>query len=128
MSNTQLSILRAKWEPGDLLAFIIPCLIFAEVKLVGRLFLPEVVLLVLFPFLLRHRGRILWMGPPKTLIVLGLFWLSGQIVTDVIRSIPFEDFSRGWSNIGIFLLEFSVIYLLVIKSERRVLLFALGVV
>jgi hypothetical protein len=127
MSNTQPGISRVKWELGDLLAFIIPCLIFIEVRLVGRLFLPEMILLVLCPFLLRNRGRILWTGPPKTLIVLGLLWLSAQIITDGIRATPFADFSRGWSNIGIFLLEFSVIYLLVTKSERRVFLFAIGI-
>lgn len=127
MSNTQLSTSRVKWELGDLLAFIIPCLIFVEVKLIGRLFLPEMILLVLFPFLLQSRGRILWAAPAKTLIIFGLLWLSGQIITDIIRSTPFADFSRGWSNIGIFLLEFSAIYLLVIRSERRVILFAIGI-
>jgi hypothetical protein len=101
---------------------------FIEVKLVGRLFLPEVILLGLFPFLLLKRRRILCAELPKTLIVLGLLWLASQIVTDIIRSTPFEDFSRGWSNIGFFLIEFLTIYLLINKSERRLILFAIGMV
>lgn len=101
---------------------------FIEVKLVGRLFLPEIILLALFPFLLLNRGRILRAALPKTLIVLGLLWLSSQVITDVIRSTPFADFSRGWSNIGVFLIEFLAIYLLVINSERRLILFAIGIV
>lgn len=101
---------------------------FIEVKLIGRLFLPEMILLGMFPFLILNRGRAIWVSLPKTLIVLGMFWLFSQIITDIIRSTPFEDYSRGWSNIGIFLIEFSAIYLLVIKSERRLILFAIGIV
>lgn len=101
---------------------------FVEVRLVGRLFLPEIILLGLFPLLLLNRAGMLLSALPRTFIMLGLLWLSSQIVTDIIRSTPFEDYSRGWSNIIVFLIEFLTIYLLAFESERRLILFAVGVI
>ena len=110
------------------MVFIIPCLMFLEVRLVGRLFLPEIILLGLFPFLLMNRGQVLWREKSRVLIVLGLLWLFSQIVTDMIRSIPFADFARGWANITFFLIELLALYLLVFNSKKRLILFAVGIV
>lgn len=118
---------HARWGLGEVVAFVIPCLIFIEIKLVGRLFLSEIILFGSFPFLLLIRGRVLLEAMPRTLILLGLIWLLGQVVTDVIRSTPFEDYSRGWSKIIFLLLNFSAIYILLYKNKRRLMLFALGI-
>ncbi|HUW75523.1 MAG TPA: hypothetical protein VMV70_02475 [Gallionella sp.] len=113
----------------DFVAFLIPCLIFIEIKLVGRLFLPELILLVMFIFLIKRHGWVLLVDrPAKTLIMLGLLWLFSQILTDVVRSTSFHDLARGWANIGFFLISFCSIYMLVLNSERRLMLFALGII
>lgn len=113
----------------DIGAFLIPCLMFIEIKLVGRLFLPELILLVMFIFLIKRHGQVLLADrPAKTLIVLGLLWLFSQILTDVVRSTSFHDFARGWANICFFLVSFCSIYMLALNSKRRLMLFALGII
>jgi hypothetical protein len=112
---------------GNAFACFIPMLTFIEVKLVGRLFLFEILLLCMLPFLLMTRGRLLFAPLPKKLILLGLAWLLSQIVTDVIRATPFEDWSRGWSKIVFLLLNFSALYLYLNGKEKRFFMFAAGI-
>lgn len=105
----------------------IPSLMFLELSIGGRLFAPELILLFLLPGLLLKRGRLLLAGLPRTLLVLGILWLASQILTDVFRSTPFVDWSRGWAKISLFLLEFSALYLLIRGSRSRMLLFLGGI-
>jgi hypothetical protein len=113
---------------GNAFAFLIPMLMFMEVQLVGRLFLIEILLLCMLPFLLMTRGQLLFANLPKKLILLGLGWLLSQIVTDFIRATPFEDWSRGWSKIVFFLLNFLALYLYLNGKEKRIFMFAVGIV
>lgn len=113
---------------GNAFACFIPMLMFLEVKVVGRLFVSEILLLCMLPFLLMARGRLLFASLPKKLILIGLAWLVSQIVTDVMRGTPFEDWSRGWSKISFLLLNFSAIYLYLNGKEKRFFMFAVGLV
>ncbi len=110
----------------DVLVFVIPCLFFLEAKVVGRLFGTEILILAVFPFVLLTRGRLLWTPAPRTIILLGLLWLLGQVTTDLIRDTPFQDYARGWAKIGFTLINFSVLYLLLHDSARRLVIFAAG--
>ncbi|MFZ2404143.1 MAG: hypothetical protein WAW41_03330, partial [Methylobacter sp.] len=112
---------------GNVFACLIPALIFIEVEFVGRLFLSEILLLGLLPFLLKARGRLLLAPLPRKLMLLGLAWLLAQIVTDVIRDTPLEDWSRGWSKIAFLLLNFSAIYLYLNGESKRFFSFAVGI-
>ncbi len=112
----------------DAVVVLVPAVQFVEFNVVGRLFLGEMLLAALFPVLIIKRGRLLVAPLPRTAIALGLFWLVGQMLTDVIRATPFEDFARGWAKIGFFLVNFMAIYLLVVGSRRRIVLFVLGLV
>lgn len=112
---------------GNAFACFIPMLMFIEVELVGRLFLSEILLFCMLPFLLMARGRLLLAPLPIKLLLLGLAWLLAQILTDVIRETPFEDWSRGWSKIVFLLLNFSAIYLYLNGKEKRFVLFAVGI-
>ena len=73
----------------DALVFVIPCLLFLEFRLVGRIFAPEVLLIALAPALLLFKGRLLTAPMPRTLLMLGLLWLFSQVATDLIRDTPF---------------------------------------
>lgn len=112
---------------GNAAALIIPMLLFMEVKLVGRLFLSEILLLCMLPLLLIARGRLLFAPLPRKLFFFGLAWLWAQILTDFIRDTPFDDWSRGWSKIIFLLLNFSTIYLLLNGKAKRFFLFAVGI-
>jgi len=102
-------------------------LVFIEVQFIGRLFLSEILLLCMLPSLLLVRGRLLFAPLPKKFILLGLAWLLSQIVTDIVRNTPFEDWSRGWSKIIFLLLNFSAIYLYLNGKEKRFFFFASGI-
>lgn len=111
---------------GDALALMVPLLLPIEFNVGGRLFLPEVVLLVALPFLFhdaRKRGvsRI-----SRTVVALGLVWLVGLVVTDLYRGTAFVDYSRGWSRVGFLLLNFAALSLLIDDRWRRVFLVAWG--
>jgi hypothetical protein len=111
---------------SDWVALIIPTLIFLEIKLVGRLFVSEIFLFCLLPLLLSRFGYLLRSSLPRLLILLCISWLSAQILTDIIRETPFEDWTRGWSKIIFLAINFSSIYLLINHKENRFILFALG--
>lgn len=110
----------------EILAFLVPLCRFLEINLVGRLYLNEILLGVLLPWLLYTRGGLLRKFVPLTVVSLLGIWLVGQIGTDVIRQTDFIDFARGWSKIIFMALNFCAIYLIVYRSRRRIILFAIG--
>lgn len=104
---------------------VIPATLFLRIDFGGELFLPELLLIGLLPFLLlstnrKHLGK-LW-----PILLLGLLWLFGQMVTDVVRDTPFSDYSRGWAKIVFTLANCAAIHLLVADSNRRLLSFGWG--
>jgi hypothetical protein len=110
----------------DSISFLAPSLLFVEFHLGGRLLLTEVVLLAVLPVLVIQKGYRLLTREPQLILGLGLLWLFCQILTDLIRSTPFEDLARGWSKIAFALLNFATIYLLVGENRKRLVGFALG--
>jgi hypothetical protein len=110
----------------DFFVFLCPVLVVIEINLIGRLFLSEVLLAIILPLLILQRGRLLLEPLPRTVIILGLVWLAGQIFTDLVRETPFQDWSRGWAKITFLILNFSSIYLLINQDARRIVLFFLG--
>ena len=107
----------------DALAFLIPIFVFQEFRGVGRLFLPELLLLALLPWLLTREtlNRV-----PRSVVVLGIMWLFGQVLTDAVHGSAFADYSRGWSKIAFTLTNFCALYLLLNGNPRRLLLFGFG--
>ena len=109
-----------------LVAFATPTLLWMEIEIVGRIFVSEIVLIGLLPFLLLARGRMLAAPMPAMFLALAALWLAGQIVTDLVRETEFRDYARGWTRIAFTVLNFCAIYLLVHGSRYRFVLFALG--
>jgi len=111
---------------GDAIILLISTLTFVEFSLIGRIFLPEIILIVILPFLLFFKGWMLREPLPKKLLFLGVLWLFAQVITDLIRGTPFEDYSRGWAKITFFLANFATLYMLLSDNKKRLILFALG--
>ena len=113
-------------DSGDVLAFLIPCLQFIQVNLIGVLNGADLMLLFTFVYLV-FRGRLRIASPVgKRFIVFCSLWLASQIVTDVVRHSAFVDYARGWSNIGMTLVNFAVIYALLYGRPKRLLIYAGG--
>jgi hypothetical protein len=124
---SSLSVRRIVTETasGDFACFAIPALAFVHVEVGGVLYLTDLCLLAALPFVFERRK---WLGikPARAFLYLGLLWLAAQVLTDVMRQSPFEDYSRGWSKITLTLTHFSAIALLIRQSQRRLVLYGAG--
>jgi hypothetical protein len=110
----------------DALAFLVPFTLFIELQIVGRLFVPEVLLATMFPALLMLRGRMLTDPLPRIFLLLAGLWLLGQVLTDFVEATPFFDYSRGWAKIGFTMVNFCALFLLLNGRPRRIVLYATG--
>ena len=109
-----------------LVAFVTPALVWMEFSAVGRIFVPELILIGLLPFLLMTRGRMLAEPLPRTFLMLAALWLASQVLSDLVRETEFRDYSRGWARIAFTAANFCSLYMLLHGSRRRLVLFALG--
>ncbi|MEA3641092.1 MAG: hypothetical protein VBE63_14285 [Lamprobacter sp.] len=118
--------LRLPLRFADLLVFLIPVTGFIEFNLIGRLFLPDLLLIAILPLMLARLGRLLWQPLPRTFLAFGVLWLISQALTDLILATPFDDLARGWAKITFTLLSFMTLYLLIDGRYSRILLYLLG--
>src|SRR6266851_3514836 len=116
----------AKSIIGDIACFIIPAVAFSRVQIGGWLYATDLCLLGALPFVLVRHGRWLQIKPIQITVWLGLLWLAAQVLTDVIRQSPVEDYSRGWSKILLTVTHFATVALLVRQSQRRFILYGAG--
>lgn len=111
---------------GDVLVFVVPLLLAVELKVGGRLYLSEVVLLLALPFLLAEARRRGVSRISHVVLALGVLWFFGLFLTDVYRVTPFADYSRGWSKVAFVLVSFAALSVLIDRRWHRVTLFAAG--
>ncbi len=126
--TTTKAPLSSKEIGARLLAFGIPLLIAVEVQGLGTIYLAELCLIGLLPVLVVMRGKALQSGPLALILLLGLVYFGFQIVTDLIRETPFNDYARGWSRILFLFTSFVSSYLLIGGSRARILCYAGGLV
>ncbi len=113
-------------DSGDVLAFLIPCLQFIQINLVGVLSGADLMLLFTFIYL-AFSGKLRIATPVgKKFVVFCSLWLASQIVTDIVRHSVFANYARGWSNIGMTLVNFAVICTLLYGRPKRLLIYAGG--
>ena len=105
--------------------FLLFALWFIEVKIVGRLFLVEIVYLAIagWVFLTDFNQRILSSPFMKKFFILWLCWFLAQFLTDWYRGTPFFDYARGWAKIFFFGTNTIALYALIRNEERRLILF-----
>jgi hypothetical protein len=126
-SHPGLSVQRILTESasGDFACFAIPALAFLRFEVGGVLYATDVCLLLALPFVVERRAW-LKIRTARTFLLLGLLWLASQVVTDIVRQSPFEDYSRGWSKILLTLTHFAAIALLIRQSQKRLILYGMG--
>src|SRR5580704_8096536 len=103
----------AKSIVGDIACLIIPAVAFLQVRVGGLLYATDLCLLFVLPFVVFRHRRWLQIKPIQITVWLGLLWLAAQVLTDVIRQSPVEDYSRGWSKILLTVTHFASVALLV---------------
>lgn len=92
----------------------------------GTLFGSDFMLIIGLPILVTTGYEVLLYKPVRRVLILGCFWLASQIVTDIVRHTSTADFARGWLKIIFTLAQFCVIWILVHNSQRRCILYVLG--
>ena len=110
----------------DVMVFLIPATQFFELKIIGRLFLSDMLLAIILPILLLDYGQRLRARLPMIFISLALLWFFGQVATDIVRATVFSDYVRGWAKIGFTLINFCALYLLLYGHQHRLTLYAVG--
>ena len=71
----------------------------------GEIYVPDIILGLAMPFFVSKVRLRDFRGVAWVLLLLGGLWLLNQIITDVYRGSPFEDWSRGWAKILFFFLN-----------------------
>ncbi|MFZ2957711.1 MAG: hypothetical protein WA705_12560 [Candidatus Ozemobacteraceae bacterium] len=110
---------------GDLLVFLLPMLGLLKIHLIGELYVHEMILLFILPGLMARRGKLLYDEYARIFFRLTGIWFLSQVVTDLYRLSPFEDWTRGWAKIIFFIISFASLFLL-ITTQRRLLLWMVG--
>lgn len=99
--------------------FLIPATIFLKFSLIGTLLVSDILVAVVLPFIMLA-GRLRLEDTAKKILILGVVWFFGQVLSDIINQTPPEDFLRGWFRILTTLLTFVVLLFLVDNQIRRV--------
>ena len=110
----------------DVLAFLVPLGLTYEIQFQGRLFLSEILLLLLSPVMLADAAKIWRNSSVRQFVSLALVWFLFQAATDVYRATPFIDYSRGLSKIFFFTINFVFIFWLISYRQRRLWLMSLA--
>jgi hypothetical protein len=118
---------RAPLRIGDLFVFAVPLLQFFQVRLIGTLYGTDLLLLAALPLVLPRGLRRLQQKQVIIVLALGLLWLFAQVVTDLMRESPPEDYLRGWSKIALTVTHFATLWLLFRSSLRRFTLYGFGI-
>lgn len=108
-----------------LFLFFAGSLVPFHINIVGQLYITEALFLIIFPFILLRRNiRI----HPKLRIIfaLGALWFSNQVLTDIVRHTPQNDFLRGWAGILFLFIDIFVLYNLTKNREKHITAFLLG--
>jgi hypothetical protein len=108
---------------GNGLAFFIALFWFVHIRVVGDLFISELMIGLVGLFMIKKHGYKLYEPLPKKILFFGLLWLGSQVLTDLVRMSPVESLVKGWANIIFFLVDFSVLYMLIYKNQKRLILF-----
>src|SRR6516225_6333663 len=116
------------FDAFDLLAFLIPCLRFIKVQVVGVLSGSDILLLLVFLYLVFSQKLKISANAGKRLLILCSLWFASQCLTDYVRHSVFKDYVRGWSNIGLTFVNLVVFWVLLYGNRKRLALYGWGLV
>ena len=111
---------------ADILAFLIATLAFFFIRIVGQLYISEMMLVAFLPiFIILHSKRAF---RPRLNLIFGLMglWLISQVLTDIYRSTRMQDWMRGDSNIIFFAADLLGLSILLGNNQRRKVIFIAG--
>ena len=114
----------------DILVFLIPCLQLIRIKVIGVLNGSDLMMLAVFCYL-AFRGRLrIAEGEDRQVDISLRFTVACFAIASRIwsRHSVFADYARGWSNIGLTLVDLAVLWTLLYGRPRRLVLYGWGLV
>lgn len=129
INSANLITERAKGHLQSVDTFILLVGAFSSfyINVVGQLYIGEIILILLFPFLwIRYWGVLLKNRLTGGILLFGSLWFISQVFTDMIRQTPVRDLARGWAGILVLLISFSSLYILLGNNIRQIKIFAWG--
>lgn len=109
-----------------LLCFSIPILAGVQFNVAGGLFAAELILPCIALVLLLKRKISRLDRNFQVILQVGLTYLAAQIASDLWNGTSYDQYSRGWARISVFLVNFASIYILINNRRSHLLLFTLG--
>ena len=110
------------------LCFLAPVTVAIEIDFAGGLFLAEILLPCLALSFVARRGLAISKIDRKIVIIFQLsgIYLAGLITSDLWNGSSFEQYSRGWARLAVFLVNLASIYILIGNRRSRLIAFTLG--
>lgn len=105
--------------------FLISFLSFVHFNVIGDLYLTELMLAFYLLFTI-GRWKLLSVGIARKILILGGLWLVSQIITDIVRGTPVDNYLRGWAAIAFFLIDFCSLYLMIKSKQGALRMLVLG--
>lgn len=94
-------------------------------RLVGEIFLSDILLIAFFPFAILRARNAPWRYALPIFFV-GLLWLLSAMLSDIIRQSPFENYARGWAKIVFFMIAFASLLVLTKTRVDRLMAYFAG--
>lgn len=112
----------------SLIAFILGAIPWIRISIGGKLGLNELLITLAGPVYILVNWRYFSMIRGAKLIGgLGALWFGFQVVSDIVNHTPFQDYARGWANVGMTILLFIFFVTFLAKNPKafRPLLYGL---
>lgn len=94
-------------------------------RLVGEIFLTDVLLIAFFPFAILRTKDTPWRYA-LPIFFFGMLWLLSAMFSDIVRQSPFENYARGWAKIVFFMIAFASLLALTKTRIDRLMAFFAG--
>lgn len=114
------------FDPWIVVAFLFPLTKLVTIKLGGTLFGQDVLGVALFLFFIVQKDGITRLNQIWPVLTLLVSWFLSQVITDLYRGTPVEDYSRGWLKIIMFGFQITALWLFLSRRSSYVAAFALG--
>lgn len=119
---------RIRVTAMGVLSFVVGFLAFYKFRLVGELYIAELLLPLLAVVALVQRRKENFLGTPMfgALALTSLLVVAGYVVTDLIRDTPSMDAYRGWGRTLIVATNFISLVIIAAQDRRNLWWFVLG--
>ena len=117
-------------EPGRLIikavCFLVPMSLAIQIDVGSKIFVAELLIPCIALILLTIKRDRYFDREFRFILFVGSAYLVAQVMADLWNESSYDQYSRGWSRILFFLINFFSIYILIDNKKTHLLLFCLG--